>query len=116
VTFRDILTNILVTADYPEVKRQGFINTFYEYLLVRILEELEQHDTELYTKMVGYFDSEDAVSSDVHKGLQEAYQNPQLKAKIDKAVDEVATELAKDISKYSPDSQKKNIVAGIAQS
>lgn len=98
-TFRDVLTNVLVTANYPEVKRQGFINTFYEYLILRIFEEIQKVDENLHQKLLGYF-GENAMTSDkdIREGLQEAYQNPQLKLKIDKIIDEVTGELAQDVA------------------
>src|SRR3989344_6877256 len=115
-TLRDILTNILVTADYPEVKREGFVKSFYEYLMVRVLDEVKASDPVLHQKLIGYFDDVSSSDRDIQEGLQEAYQNPQLKEKLDKVVDGVIGELVGDFTKYATDDQKKNVLAGIANS
>ena len=112
-TLRDILTNILVTADYPDVKREGFINTFYEYLMVRVLDEIKTSDPELHQKLMAYFEDTNTMDRDIQEGLQEAYQNPQLKGKIDKVVDEVIGEIVGDVGKYATDDQKKQILTAV---
>lgn len=113
LTARDILTNILVTADYPEVKREGFMRTFYEYLMVKVLKEVEQDDPQLYQKLMGCFADETATDREIQEGLQEAYGNPQLKEKMDKVVEQVIGELVSDVSKYSNEEQKKRITQAL---
>lgn len=112
-TLRDILTNILVTADYPEVKREGFIRSFYEYLMVKVLNEIRENDPTLHQKLMGYFDDTAASEGDIQEGLQEAYQNPQLKEKLDKVVDEVIGELIGDFTKYATDDQKRKVLTSL---
>lgn len=113
---RDILTNFLVTADYPEVKREGFIKSFYEYLMIRLLEQIRESDPQLHQKLISYFDDESTSDRDIQEGLQEAYQNPELKEKLDKVVDEVIGELVGDFTKYATDDQKNKVLASLPKS
>ena len=114
ITLRDVLTNILVTADYPEVKREGFIKSFWEYLMVMVLEEIKTNNPSLHQKLMGYFQGDEFSDRDIQEGLQEAYQDPELKEKLDKVVDKVIGEIVGDIGKYATDDQKKRILSGTA--
>ncbi len=115
VSFQDVLTNILVTADYPEVKREGFLRTFYEYLLVSMIKEIEATNPELYQKLMNYFSDTSATDREIQEGLQEAYGNPEIKEKMDKVVDKILGELVGDVAKYASDDQKKRILASVRQ-
>lgn len=114
-SFNDILTNILVVGNYPDVKREGFIRTFYEYLTVKMLNELEKTKPELYQKLAAYFSDDLATDREIQEGLQEAYQNPELKEIIDRVTEEVMAEFVADVANYSTEEQKKAIIAGAGQ-
>lgn len=115
MTLRDILVNILVTANYPQAKRTGFIKSFYEYLMVKILSEIQETNPALHQTLVSYFDDSASFEKEMQEGLREAYKNPELKARIDKVVDEVFSELAKDISKFATSEQKQKILSSLPQ-
>lgn len=114
-TLRDILTNILVTADYPEVKREGFIKSYYEYLMVRLLDEIKTNDPVLHQKLISYFDDSSSSEKEIQEGLQEAYQNPILKPKLDKIVDEIIGELVGDFAKSATEDEKSKVLASVKQ-
>ena len=114
LSISDILTKLLVEADYPDVKREGFINTFYEYLFMKRLIEFEESEPEVYNKLVGNTSDGKITDSQIKDVLADIYGKPELKAKVDKVVAEVTQELAADINKVATDPQKQNIVAGIS--
>lgn len=114
LTISDILTRLLVEADYPEVKREGFINTFYEYLFMKLLIELEESEPEVYNKLVGNSTDGKVTDEGIKEAIAEAYGKPELKVKIDKVLTEVTQELAADINQFASEPQKQNIVAGVS--
>ncbi len=115
ISFNDILTNILVVGNYPDVKREGFVRTFYEYIIVKMLNDLEKTKPELYQKLAACFSDDAATDKEIQEGLQEAYQNPELKERIDKVMEEVMGEFVTDVAKYSTKEQKQKILAGLPQ-
>ncbi|MBI3342123.1 hypothetical protein HY024_03285 [Candidatus Curtissbacteria bacterium] len=98
-TIDDILTNLLVNSNYPEVKREGFVRTFYEYLIIRVLAEIEKENPELYQKMMAYFSDDTVTDLEVQEGMHQAYQDPELKEKLEKVTREVVQELLTDVTK-----------------
>lgn len=110
MNFRDILTNILVTANYPEQKRTQFINTFYEYLFVKLLNVLQVSDPITYHKLLEALEGAENSVDRINQSLQEAYKVPELKEKIDKVIEEVLGELAGDIVSSATEEQKAKIL------
>lgn len=115
LTIRDVLTKLLVDADYPEVKRESFVNTFYEYLFMKLLIELEQSDPQMYSKLMEDLNGKDVNDVQIQDVIAEVYSKPEFKEKVDKMVTQVTDELAGDVAKYASDSQKKNILAVLPQ-
>jgi hypothetical protein len=115
LTIRDVLTKLLVEADYPEVKREGFINTFYEYLFMKLLIQLEQSDPEMYSRLMEELNGKDVNDVQIQDVLAEIYSKPEFKEKVDKMVTEVTDELAGDVAKYASVDQKKQMLTDLPQ-
>ena len=115
MTFQDVLTGVLASADYPSAKRDSFIRTFYDYLFLKLLVEIEGTEPQLYQKLMNYFNDPKASSQEVQAGLQEAYANPELKDKLDKVVEEVTGELADDVAKFATEEEKQKILNTLPQ-
>lgn len=113
MTVRDVLTAVLSNSNYPDSKRESFIRTFYDYLFVKLLAEIEKDDPTLYQKLMAYFDDPVGKSQEIQEGMQEAYQNPVLKEKMDKVVEEIAGELTGDIASYATQEQKQKIISSL---
>ena len=105
-----IIGQILGIAEFPQEKRQKFINAFYTKVLVDIFESVKVVDSQAAGQL-------DQVKSneELQKILEKLSENPEMKEKIDKAADEAFSILADDISKYATEEQKRKILAILPQ-
>jgi len=113
LNFQKVLDKVLKIAEFPAEKRQEFINTFYEYLYMRMVSEIREVDEESADKVM----EANAQSADAKKLKQifeEISQKPKVKAKIDAVTDEVISKLVDDVAKFATDEQKQKILTAIS--
>lgn len=115
MNFDEILQNILKHSDYPAEKREEFINTFYEYLLTRLLKEIGAVDATSVQKLVSA--TKNTTNQDeFNKALLEISKNPQVKQKIDSISNEVIGQLVDDVAAYATEGQKQKILSSLPAS
>ena len=113
LNFQKVLDKVLKIAEFPAEKRQEFINTFYEYLYMRMVSEIREVDEESADKVM----EANAQSADAKKLKQifeEISQKPKVKAKIDEVTDEVISKLVDDVAEFATEEQKQKILTAIS--
>src|SRR3989344_3030985 len=113
MNFDEILTKVLEIAEFPAQKRQEFINTFYEYLYMRMVSEIREADEESADKVMEA-NSQKANAKKLKQTFGEISQNPKVKAKIDGVTDAVIAKLVDDVAEYATDEQKQKILTAIS--
>lgn len=113
MNFDEILDKVLEIAEFPAEKRQEFINTFYEYLYMRIVSEIREVDEESADKVMEA-NSQKADAKKLKQIFGEISQNPKVKAKIDEVTDEVISKLVDDVAEFATEEQKQQILTAIS--
>lgn len=111
MNFDEILINILIVADYPADKRDGFINTFYRYLFTEIFAGIGKTDMISAQKFGEVIQNSEENADWSKQVLQKLYQNPGIKEKVDNISNAIIYELADDIVNSATESQKQQILA-----
>ena len=113
MNFDQILEKVLEIAEFPAEKRQEFINTFYEYLYMRMVSEIREVDEESADRVMKA-NAEGADAKKLKQIFDDISQNPKVKAKIDEVTDEVISKLVDDVAKFATDDQKQQILTAIS--
>ena len=109
----EILQLVLKAAEYPDNKRQDFINTFNGYLFTRQIEAVKEVDENLAVKLSTALNDSSISDSDFDSMWEEAEANPQIKERVDKAADKAINELVDDISASATVEQKQKILESL---
>lgn len=114
MNFEEILSKVLAIADYPQDKRQDFINTFYEYLFMRLVSAVREVDPDSADKVMA-LNAQGADAEDFKKVFEEISKNEKVKETIDKVSAGVVGELVDDIANSATEEQKKQILSTLPQ-
>ena len=52
MTFDEILVKVLEISQFPEERRQDFVDTFYQYLFMTLVSEVQKEDPENSEKIM----------------------------------------------------------------
>ena len=113
MNFDEILTKVSEIAEFPAEKRQEFINTFYEYLYMRMVSEIREVDEESADKVMEA-NAQGADAKKLKNVFEEISKNPNVKTKIDEVTDEVVSKLVDDVAEYATEEQKQKILTAIS--
>ena len=113
MNFDQILTKVLEIAEFPQEKRQEFINTFYEYLYMRMVSEIREVDEESADKVMEA-NAQGADAGKLKQVFDDISKNPKVKAKIDAVTDEVVSKLVDDVAKFATEEQKQQILTAVS--
>lgn len=108
MNFSVVLQTVLNGANYPQDKKEEFINTFNQYFFLSLLQEIKEIDELAYGKLAA------AIRRGDQGGFEEAFkyifENSDLKQRLDRVSESVINELVEDISVSATDVQKRKIL------
>lgn len=113
MNFQDFLVKVLSIANFPENKRKKFIEIFYKYYFVRLIDTIGGIDPGYGQKLTTAIDNLETDPKQFETVWQELEDNAEFKQKIDEVTDEVIGYLVSDIEKSADDEQKAQILATV---
>ena len=108
MNFDELLTKILEIANYPQDQRQEFKDTFYSYYLSKLVDDVGQVDADSAKKLA---ESIQVGEKEYQVTYESLVQNDAIGEVVDKVNDEVIGQMVDDVSKYSSEEQKRQILA-----
>ena len=114
MNFEEILAKVFDIAEYPQDEREKFVNTFYEYLYMKLVSSIREVDGDAADK-VAAISAQGADGEDLKKVFDEVSTNPKVAETIDRVTTEVIEGLVDDIAKSATEEQKRQILEILPQ-
>lgn len=111
MNFGDFLRKILAVANFPENKRNKFIEIFYQYYYFRLIDEIGGVDPAYGQRLTTAVDNLETDPGQFETVWRELESNVEFKQKIDEVTDEVIGYLVSDIEKSASDEEKAQILS-----
>lgn len=111
MNFDKVLNLLLSVADYPQEKRDEFIETSNRYFSMRVMQAVKEEDGESFKKLQNVRKMGDL--SGFEKVFQEICRNPIIKKRVDSTSESVCVELIDDILVSATDIQKQKILGAL---
>lgn len=110
MNFQVFLAKVLDIANFPENKKQKFLEIFYQYYFVRLTDSVAMVDNVYAQKLAGVVDNMKANPEAFGQLWREMMGREDLKKIIEDVTDEVVGYLVDDVMKSSNDDQKAEIL------
>ena len=110
MNFQIFLAKVLDIANFPEDKRQKFLEIFYNYYFMKLTEKVGGIDPSYAQKLTTTVDSMKTNPEAFGELWREMMGNENLKKVIEEVTDEVVGYLVDDVMKSSNDSEKAQIL------
>ncbi len=108
-----ILTDMLVTANYPKELHGQFIEAFYGYLFMKLITEIEGIDPASAQELKLAIQNYDSNPNQVTIVWEKLSLNPNLQPILQRVSEETFTELLSDIGSTSTEPQKAQILSSL---
>ena len=106
----EILKKILEIADFPQDKREDFVNTFYKYLFMRSFDVIEEVDKEGADRLTNALLKAENDSEEINAIWKDILLNEEIVDKLREMTNGVLAEVAEDISDGSNEEEKQRIL------
>jgi|SRR3989344_8141488 len=110
-----ILTDMLITANYPKELHGQFIEAFYGYLFMKLITEIEKIEPASAQQLKLAIENYDSNPSQVNIVWEKLSLNPNLQPILQRVSEETFNELLSDIGQTSTESQKAQILVSLGQ-
>jgi len=111
MNFQVFLAKVLDIANFPESKKQKFLEIFYQYYFVRLTDAVGKVDTAYAQKLAGSVDALKTNPEAFGQLWREMMGREDLEKIIEDVTDEVVGYLVDDVMKSSNDDQKAQILS-----
>lgn len=111
MNFQDFLIKFLEIANFPEDKRKKFIEIFYRYYFMRLVDEIGGMDPGYGQKLASAIDNLEANPKQFATVWEELEADEAMSSKIDQVTDEVIEYLVSDVEKSASDDEKAQILS-----
>lgn len=110
MNFQIFLAKVLDIANFPEEKKQKFLEIFYQYYFKRLVEVIGGVDPAYAQKLAAVVDTMRENPERFGELWREMMGNEGLKKVIEKVTDEVVGYLVDDVMKSSNENEKAQIL------
>lgn len=114
MNFLNFLTKVLETVNFPEKKRERFLEIFYQYYYVRLIDELGGIDPSIAQRLTTAIDNMKNEPEQFGALWKELMGDEQYRAKIEEVTDEVLGYLMDDIAKNATEAERQQVLQALS--